>query len=161
MLLREARTPILLLLGALCFAEAFLCQRLEDNTWEGLVQALESSPEFVILCPPFDIRGGGCPSSSTGYVVPTNSSLTILCDQIAFGGGNSAHAVYKEGQITNQEEQPTSIMGCVVDCPGTHFTVKSNARLTLDGFTLRGSTRPAIEIEANGELHVFESKFEK
>ena len=153
----EARSSFLLLSSALGFisiVDAFLCQELAEHNWDSFLQTVEASPELVILCP-FEITGKGCPSSPMGYEVPANSSLTILCDHTSFLGGNPAvpHLVSKEG------EAPST--GCVLDCPGTHFTVRANAKLTIDGLIVRGSTKPAIAIEPYGELQAFETKFEK
>ena len=129
---------------------AFLCDTLEENTWDELTRAMRPSPEFLLLCP-FEISGEGCPTTAgLGYVVPEDSSLTLVCEQDVFGSRSAAAAA------------TTTVPACVIDCPGNHFTIAKNAQLTLDGITLRGSQMSSsIYMQSNGELQAFDSTFEK
>lgn len=105
-----------------------------------------------MLCP-FEIRGDGCRGEAgLGYVVPHDSSLTLLCEQDVFGADLGAA---EKGQ---QVVPPA----CVIDCPGNHFTISSNATLTLDGLTLRGSkTSSSVYVQSTAEFQAFDCTFEK
>jgi hypothetical protein len=166
---------ILLVARCLCdqkVATAFLCQSLPENTLEALSFAIDASPELLLLCP-FEIKGGGCDSNNShslqsetvGHVVAQGSSQTIVCDFTQLGGEYPDDfdftGVSKSGLQNNRTTPPFHGRGCVIDCPGTHFTIEANASLTVDGFTFRGSQSSAITVAARGELHVFASAFER
>ena len=119
----------------LTVANAQLCEQLPDDTWESLIETLELSFGFAILCP-FEIKGSGCPSDPAGYAVV--DSIYMLC----------------EGATSNQH-------ACVIDCPGTHFTVGSGSSLTLDGFSIQGATTSAIQVHRSGVFSTFYSHFQQ
>lgn len=171
---RSSIIHILLVAGCLCdqyVAAAFLCQSLPENTLDALSFAIEASPELLVLCP-FEIKGGGCgttnartsQSETIGHVVAQGSSQTIVCDLAQLGGKYPDDfdftGVSKSGQ-QNRTTSPSHGRGCVIDCPGTHFSVEANASLTVDGFTFRSSKSSAITVASRGQLHVFASAFER
>ena len=117
-------------------AQLLLCEDLVEETWDGLLDAIDLSLDFPILCP-FEIKGDGCPTEP--YQV-TSSNLYLLCEP-SF-----------EGTMTK---------GCVIDCPGLIFDVQSDAALTLDTMTIRGATNSAVRVGDGGSLSTFGSTFER
>ena len=116
------------------------CTRLASNNWASFVAAVEQSNGFAVLCP-FEISGDGCLSALSnpeGYVVSGQTGQIIVCNP--FFGFNS-------------------LSSCIIDCPGRHFTVNSNSSLTLDSFNLSGATMSSIQVNANAQLSVINSRF--
>lgn len=130
--------PIRFLIAAMVLPSAVsqLCEPLAQNSWDGLKDAIAFSFDFAILCP-FKISDDGCPSNRAGYMVES-PDLFIMCDSFLNTGEESA---------------------CVIDCPGTHFTIAPFASLTLDGITLRGSKDSAIRVRENGMFTSYSSVF--
>ncbi|CAB9498961.1 Inherit from arCOG: Periplasmic copper-binding protein [Seminavis robusta] len=130
--------------------DAYLCDSLPEQTWEGFLQVIEgSSGGFALLCP-FEISGQDCPSSasSVGYSLPSSTDLYIMCE---------AHYAVGPSQLNEVE---TYEAGCIIDCPGTHFQVGTNASLSIDSFVLRGSNNTAVKVNPNGVFSAFNSYFE-
>lgn len=127
---------VLVLLGCATMTNGQLCEQLVEDTWENLVQTIELSFGFAIVCP-FEIRGDGCPSSPIGYDVVMPGTY-LLC----------------EGATTNDH-------ACVIDCPGTHFAINQGASLSLDGFTLRGATTSAVQVRRGGMFSSFHSYYQR
>lgn len=133
---RFARVLILLLLStSLC--ESQLCETVVNGSWNSLVDIIEWSFGFAILCP-FEISGDGCPTES--HLVQ-NADLYMLCEPSPIA-------------------EP-GVTGCIVDCPLTHFRVAAGGTMTLDGFTLKGSQSSAVEVLPFGSLSVYHTTFEK
>ena len=108
---------------------------LEPPTWAQFEIAVDESFGLAILCP-FEISGDRCGDATTeGLVV--ESSLYLFCD-------------------TNRQGP-----GCTIRCPGRHFTARSTAQLTLDGFILSGATESSIEVQSNGYVRVINSVFQE
>ena len=142
-----------------------------NNTWDGLVQTLEDSGGWALLCP-FEISGDRCPkttqsgpksspgrggaafqspSSSSlsqtqktyneGYVVENSQNLYIICDPFMYGFDLESN--------------------CVINCPGRHFTVRPQAKLTLDRMTLTGATDSSIKVQSHGYVSIINTMFQK
>jgi hypothetical protein len=131
----------ILLFSVLSRASAQFCKKLANETWAGLVQAIDESVGLAILCP-YEISGDGCQAEENleGYVVEENKDLIIDCDAFLY-----------------QFDLETA---CVINCPGRHFTVRPNSRLTINRMSLSGSTQSSIEVQSNGNLRVINSIFE-
>lgn len=108
------------------------------GSWDDLLAAIDENYGFVFLCP-FTIAGSSCPSDTRGHRV-SKSEVILICEPSYIG---------------------TERIGCVIDCPGTHFDVRSSGSLFLDGMTLQGATTSAIRIRNKGKLTVYNSIFEK
>lgn len=107
------------------------------ESWDELVSAIDMFGGYLFLCP-FTISGDKCPSSEKGYDV--KSEVYLLCEPSYSG--------------TNVRK------GCVIDCPGTHFDVKNNGLLFLDGVSFSGSTSSAIRVRNGARLTAYNSIFE-
>lgn len=127
------------MLSLLSPAASQLCTPVRHNTWEGLQHAIAISHDFAILCP-FHISHAGCPVEDTSLEV-SSANLYVMCDS-----------------VSQSVEQGTD---CVIDCPGTHFTVLENAALTLDGISLVGSKMSAVKVKPNGSLTTYNAVFSK
>jgi hypothetical protein len=134
--------------------DAQFCRPVSSNplhpaTWAQFETAVQESYGLAILCP-FEISGDRCGDTNVnadttndndnnapkeGLVV--ESSLYIFCDANLQGPG------------------------CTIHCPGRHFTVRSTAQLTLDGFILSGATESSIEVKSNGYVRVINSAFQE
>lgn len=138
---RQRMTPfslkLALFLVVMSSATAQLCETVVGNSWRGLGDALDRSYGFAILCP-FHISGNGCPQDEKGYKVK-EAELYVMCDPIS------------------QSLDGESV--CLIDCPGTHFTVMPGTSLTLDGMTLKGSKSSAIQVKPQGYLTSYNSVF--
>jgi hypothetical protein len=106
------------------------------TSWDELVSAIDTYGGYLFLCP-FTINGDKCPSSQGGYAV--KSEVYLLCEP--------SHS----GNVRK---------GCVIDCPGTHFDVRNQGLLFLDGVTFSGSTSSAIRVRHGGTLTAYNSIFE-
>ena len=123
------------------FAKGQFCTTLSSNTWAGFVQAVKESYDYGLayLCP-FKISGDGCPSPGDypdGLVVDGSESFFLSCDPFLYGYNTKSE--------------------CVIDCPGSHFTIKESSKLTLMSFTLSGATNSSIKVETGGSLKVINS----
>jgi hypothetical protein len=101
-----------------------------------------------MLCP-FHISGDDCPAvEEVGYSVPNSTDLYIMCEQY-----------YDSTPLINWNMKAGISPGCSIDCPGVHFNVEEHASLTLDGMTLRGSSRSAVTVDSKASLSVYNSQF--
>lgn len=114
-----------------------ICETVVGNSWKGLADALDRSYGFAILCP-FRISGEGCPKDNKSYDVK-GTDLYAMCDSISQSSGELA--------------------ACIIDCPGTHFTIFPGTSLTLDGMTLEGSKSSAVQVKPQGYLTIYNSIF--
>jgi len=127
-------TSLFLFTAILSTVTAQLCETVVGNSWASLTNALDRSYGFAILCP-FRISGDGCPKDNKSYDVK-DAELYAMCDSVS-----------------------SSVSDCIIDCPGTHFTVFPGTSLTLDGITLMGSKSSAIQVKARGYLTTYNSVF--
>lgn len=128
-----------MLMAAIPMAESQGVCDTTPTSWDDLVTAIDVNYGTVFLCP-FTISGDQCPqTSSTGYPV-TTTNVFLLCEPRYEG---------------------TERIGCVVDCPGTHFDILEAGYLFLDGMTLKGATTSAVNVQRGGILTVYNSIFEK
>lgn len=114
------------------------CKPLPSETLDGFHEFLATSFGYADVCP-FVIRGeSACHTSrDNGYVVPSGENLYLTCDP------------YRRGSK------------CVIDCPlQRHFTVSTGSSLTLESMVLSGAEASAVYIEPQGQLTVFDSRFE-
>ena len=135
---RKMIPSLFLFIALLTAATAQICESVIRNSWKGLTDALDRSYGFAILCP-FRITGKGCPGDGKSYEVKA-FDLYAMCDSVS------------------QSQQESA---CVIDCPGIHFTVFPSTSLTLDGFTLMGSSSSAIQVKRKGRLTIYNSVFSK
>ena len=148
-----------------------------NNTWDGLVQTLQDSNGWAILCP-FEISGDQCLPNYVGDVpIPPSSGE-------GGGGGVSlfastpsstktVHSIYDEGYVVGNDENlflicdpfmyrfDSQSSDCIINCPGRHFTIRPHAKLTLDRMTLNGATDTSIKIQSHGYLNTINTKFQK
>ena len=130
---------------------SYLCDFLVDNSWQSLQDQIDSSYNagFVMLCP-FTISGDGCPPiGEVGHTVPSSTNLYIMCDS------------YYSGAALDWNMGADGHTGCIIDCPGVHFSIAEHASLTLDSMTIRGSSSSAMSVRSNASLTVFNSQFEE
>lgn len=113
-----------------------LCEPV-GTSWQRLTEVMEWSFGFAIVCP-FEISGTNCPDQPLQV---KNPDLFMLC----------------EPSFDGTDEYPT----CLINCPGTHFEVLPNESLTLDGFTLQGSTSSAIDVHPMASFEAYHSTFIK
>lgn len=114
------------------------CQLCETvDSWKDLTDVLDRSYGFAILCP-FKISGKACPSDNKSYDVK-EVEMYAMCDSVSMSSVESE---------------------CIIDCPGTHFTVfPGTSLMTLDGMTLMGSKSSAIQVKPQGYLMTYNSIF--
>lgn len=135
---RKMMIPFLVFLSMLTTANCQLCERVKGNSWKSLTDILDSSNGFAIVCP-FRISGKECPKDNESYKVK-EEDLYVMCDSVS---------------------QSSLEPSCVIDCPGTHFEVKSGTKLTLDGLTLMGSRNSAVKVQSQGYLTTYNAIFLK
>lgn len=115
------------------------CKPLPSETLNGFQEFLATSFGYADVCP-FVIRGeAACETSQQddGYVVPSGEDLYVSCDP------------YRRGSK------------CIIDCPvQRHFTVSTGGSLTLESMVLSGAEASAVYVEPQGQLTVFDSRFE-
>lgn len=128
---------VVLFIATMSSSTAQLCETVDGNSWSELTDALDRSFGFAILCP-FHISGNSCPQDEKGFKVK-EAELYVMCDSIS------------------QSLDGESV--CLIDCPGTHFTVMPGSSLTLDGITLKGSKSSAIQVKSQGYLTTYNSVF--
>lgn len=141
---------ILAMYPLLVHGQFFFCTHLVNETWAGLVQAINDSYKLAVLCP-FQISGDGCPSIDQypqGLILGRGADdvMIIECDP-------DLNNPIGRGKIKSR---------CIIDCPGRHFTVGSSPHgLILTNMILSGATNSSIYVEPNGRLDVVNSVFEK
>jgi hypothetical protein len=136
------KKPVLslcLLMAMIPYVHSQLCEPVRGNSWAGLTEAINRSHGFAILCP-FHINGERCPAGNESYEV-MSTDLYVMCDSVS--------------QTTDQGAD------CVINCPGTHFTVFPDAALTVDNISLEGSKTSAIQVKQNGVLTTYNAVFSK
>lgn len=125
------------------------CTQLANETWAGLVQAINDSFIIASLCP-FRISGDGCPTKDE------------YPDGIVFGRGNNDVIIVECDAITDRFGADNYYTQCIIDCPGRHFTVASAPPgLILTNMYLSGATRSSISVEAGSGLEVVNTVFYK
>jgi len=87
----------------------------------------------IKLCPGFVVDSEGCDTNEEPFTV-SSLDLTVACDNF-FGYG---------GQ-------------CTISCSGSHFDVKSERTLILEGMTLTGASSGSVTIQTGGNLIAFDS----
>ena len=147
---RHIATLVLVLARSSLLQASYLCEYLVDNTWESFRDLVETNVGGIVILCPFSISGEDCPAiEEVGYTVPSWTNLYVMCEplysasppQSSTGNGGST--------------------GCILDCPGTHFSVAEYASLALDGITLKGSRNSSIWVQSNGSLTTFNTFFEE
>ena len=157
-----------------------------NNTWDGLVQTLQDSNGWAILCP-FTISGDRClpnyvgdvpsPPSSGGEGGGVGETGGVTGGVSLFASTPSSaktvHSIYEEGYVVENDENlflicdpfmyrfDSQSSDCIIDCPGRHFTIRPHAKLTLDRMTLKGATDTSIKIQSHGYLNTINTKFQK
>jgi predicted outer membrane repeat protein len=116
------------------------CKSLPSETLDGFYEFVSKSSGFADVCP-FEISGDACETSQDypdGYTIPNGENLYISCDPY------------------RRESK------CIIDCPvKSYFIVSTGASLSLESMSLSRATESAIYVEAEGQLTVFDSIFEK
>jgi predicted outer membrane repeat protein len=116
------------------------CKPLPSETMDGFYEFVSSSFGYADVCP-FVITGDACRTTTQdypdGYVVPNGENLYVSCDPYR-----------REAK-------------CIIDCPvQRHFTVSTGASLTLESMILSGAEDSAVYVEPQGQLTVFDSRFD-
>jgi hypothetical protein len=137
-------------LPVLARGQFFFCTPLANETWAGLVQAINESYRLAVLCP-FHISGDGCPSAEE------------YPDGLVFGRGeNDIMIVECDPDLNDRYNDDNYNTKCIIDCPGRHFTVApSSTGLILTNMELSGATNTSILVEPNGSLEVVNTVFYK
>jgi hypothetical protein len=137
-------------LPLLAQGQFFFCTPLANETWAGLVQAINDSYRLAVLCP-FVISGDGCPS------------VEEYPDGLVFGRGeNDVMIVECDPDLNDRYNDENYNTKCIIDCPGRHFTVApSSSGLILTNMVLSGATNSSIFVEPKGSLEVVNTVFYK
>lgn len=135
--MKRQRSMIRALVVIFAIIPTVFCQLCETvDSWKSLTDVLDRSYGFAILCP-FKISGKACPTENKSYNVK-EAEMYAMCDSVSMSSVESE---------------------CVIDCPGTHFTVFPGTSLTLDGMTLMGSQNSAVRVKSQGYLTSYNSVF--
>ena len=148
--LRVFQLVVVAALPLLVQGQFFFCTPLANETWAGLVEAINNSYRLAVLCP-FQISGDGCPS------------VEEYPEGLVFGRGeNDIMIVECDPDLNDRYDDENYNTKCIINCPGRHFTVApSSSGLILTNMVLSGATNSSIFVEPNGSLEVVNTVFSK